>query len=204
MSTNTKFNLQQALNNRGFFISNEESPSKVNIESTKFNPKVLEGVNGLSIVEFDDWKQKQLDAGKIDENTSDTHLDRLYRNQQYAAKYGIESFKSLTPAEKEAYELQKQREYESRIQRYEVVSVHKYTKNITNKFGGIIGTEVCYSFTYVGGDQLYSVDDFRHLEYGLTKVTIGDSDLYIVNNNGETTRTLQLTKETLANIKGLN
>ena len=98
----------------------------------------------------------------------------------------------------------KQQEYESRIQRYEVVSVHKYTKNTTNNFGGIIRTEVCYSFTYVSGDKLCSVDDFKHLEYGLTKVTIGDSDLYIINNNGETTSTLQLTKETLANIKGLN
>ncbi len=51
---------------------------------------------------------------------------------------------------------------------------------------------------------MYFADDFQHFEYGLTKVTIGDKDLYIVNNNGETTRTLQLTKETLANIKGLN
>lgn len=115
-----------------------------------------------------------------------------------------EWYQSLTPAEREAYELQKQQEYESRIQRYEVVSVHKYTKNITNNFGGVIRTEVCYSFTYISGDKLYSVDDFQHFEYGLTKVTIGDKDLYIVNNNGETTRTLQLTKETLANIKGLN
>lgn len=101
MSTDTKFNLQQALNSRGFFISNEESSSKVNIEPIKFSSKVLDGINGLSIVEFDDWKQKQLDAGKIDENTSDAYLDRLYRNQQYAAKYGIESFKSLTPAERD-------------------------------------------------------------------------------------------------------
>ena len=120
------------------------------------------------------------------------------------AKQYHEWYESLTPTEKEAYALQKQQEYESRIQRYEVVSVHKYTKNTTNNFGGIIRTEVCYSFTYVSGDKLCSVDDFKHLEYGLTKVTIGDSDLYIINNNGETTSTLQLTKETLANIKGLN
>lgn len=112
-------------------------------------------------------------------------------------------YESLTPAEKEAYEIQKQQEYESRIQRYEVVSVHKYTKDITNNFGGVIRTEVCYSFTYISEDKLYSVDDFQHFDYGLTKVIIGDNDLYIINNN-ETTRTLQLTKETFANIKELN
>lgn len=102
MSNNTKFNLQQALNNRGFFISNEESPSTIKPEEFKFNSKELDGIHGLSIVEFDDWKQKQLDAGKIDENTSDVYLDRLYRNQQYVAKYGIENFKSLTSAERDA------------------------------------------------------------------------------------------------------
>lgn len=115
-----------------------------------------------------------------------------------------EWYQSLTPAEREAYELQKQREYESRIQRYEVVSVHKYTKNITNNFGGIVRTKVCYSFTYIDGDRLHTIDNFQHLDYGLTKVAVGDSDLYIVNNNGSTIRTLQLTKETLANIQGLN
>lgn len=113
-------------------------------------------------------------------------------------------YDSLTPSEKAEVDLQRQQAYESRIHRYEIVSIHKYTKDVTNNFGGVIKTKVCYSFTYLDGDKLCSKDNFQHLEYGLTKVTIGNENLYIVNDNGETTYTLQLTKETLANIKGLN
>lgn len=113
-------------------------------------------------------------------------------------------YDSLTSSEKAEVDLQRQQAYESRIHRYEVVSVHKYAKTVTNNFGGVVGTDICYSFTYLDGNKLCSVDNFEHLEYGLTKVTIGDKDLYIVNDNGETTYTLQLTKETLKNIKGLN
>lgn len=120
------------------------------------------------------------------------------------AKQYNEWYNSLTPAEKEVYEVQKQQAYESRIQRYEVASVHKYVKNITNNFGGVVRTEICYSFTYINGSKLCHVDDFQHLEYGLTKIIIGEKDLYIINNNGETTRTLQLTKETLSNMQSLN
>jgi hypothetical protein len=115
-----------------------------------------------------------------------------------------EWYNSLTPAEKEIYEIQKQQAYESRIKRYEIASVHKYVKNVTNNFGGVVRTEVCYSFTYIDGNNLCHVDNFQHFEYGLTKVILGDKDLYIINNNGETTRTLQLTKETLANMQSLN
>lgn len=117
-------------------------------------------------------------------------------------KKHTEWYNSLTPAEQQAYELQKQQEYESRIQRYEVTSVYMYDKPITNNFGGVVRVELCYAFTYVSGTTLYSIDDFQHREYGLTKVTVGDRDLYIVNNNGEQTRTLQLTKETLKSLTG--
>mgnify|MGYP006874687776 CR=1 FL=1 len=93
---------------------------------------------------------------------------------------------------------QKQQEYESRIRRYEVVGVHKYLKTTTNNFGGVIRTDVCYTFTYLAGGVLYSVEGFDH-----NRIIIGNTDMYIINNNNGT-QTLQLTKETLANMKGLD
>lgn len=120
----------------------------------------------------------------------------VYATNQYDKWYD-----SLSDEERAAYELQRQQEYESRIERYEVLSVHKYVRVETNNFGGIIDTDICYSFTYLCGGSLKEENGFEHLEHGLTKVTIGDSNMYIVNKNGETTRTLQLTKETIANLQ---
>lgn len=110
----------------------------------------------------------------------------------------IEWYESLTPEERERYDTQRQREYENRISRYEVVSVHKYLKTTTNNFGGVIRTEVCYTFTFLAGGVLYSVEGFDH-----NRIIIGDADMYIINHNNGT-QTLQLTKETLANMKGLD
>ena len=109
-----------------------------------------------------------------------------------------EWYESLTPEEKESYNLQKQQEYENRIHRYEVVGVHKYLKTTTNNFGGVIRTDVCYTFTYLAGGVLYSVEGFDH-----NRIIIGDTDMYIINHNNGT-QTLQLTKETLVNMKGLD
>ena len=90
-------------------------------------------------------------------------------------------------------------------QTYEVVGVAKYARVKTNAMGGVLNTDICYAFEYIDGNgNLKSVDDFEHLEYGLTKVVVGDTDAYIINTNGEDTRTLQLTKETLKNIQTLN
>jgi len=91
--------------------------------------------------------------------------------------------------------------YEEQIDTYEVVSVYKYVKNKTNSFGGITGTHICYNFSYISGDKLCHVEDFIHYDDGFTKVTIGDSDCYIVNKYTNE-RYLQLTKETLKSLSG--
>ena len=110
-------------------------------------------------------------------------------------------YDGLTKDEKIQLEEKRQIEYESRICKYEVTSVHIYEKPICTNMGAVIDTDICYAFTYIDGSTLRCVEDFQHLEYGLTKIVLGDKDLYIVNNNGQATRTLQLTKETLKNIK---
>jgi hypothetical protein len=50
--------------------------------------KGLKGLDGLSQSEYNSWKQEQIKAGKITNNTKYSQLDRLYRNQQFIQKYG--------------------------------------------------------------------------------------------------------------------
>lgn len=64
--------------------------------------KGLQGLKGLSDQERKAWKQQQLELGKITNSTSWNQLDRLYRNQQYVDKYGIESFKSSSWQDRDA------------------------------------------------------------------------------------------------------
>jgi hypothetical protein len=114
-------------------------------------------------------------------------------------------YESLSPEEKLAVDQEREAEYQANIYTYEVVGVSKYVRVETNSRGGIMDTDICYTFQYIDANgELKHVDDFEHLEYGLTKVVIGDTDAYIVNTNGEDIRTLQLTKETLKNIQTLN
>lgn len=82
---------------------------------------------------------------------------------------------------------------------YDVISVSQYVKTTTNNFGGVINQKPVYTFTYIDGSgELRIVDDFENLEYGLTKVKVGESNQYVVEDNGlDTYRTLYLTKETL-------
>lgn len=81
---------------------------------------------------------------------------------------------------------------------YEVLSASQYIKPVTNQFGNVIRTETCYTFTYTdenGG--LYVEDDFQHLEYGLTKLCLGDTNQYKTVEDGlDTYRYLYLTKDT--------
>ena len=91
--------------------------------------------------------------------------------------------------------------YEEQIITYEVVSVYKYVRNETNGMGGIVDTDICYNFSYISGDELCHVEEFIHYDEGLTKVTIGDSDCYIVNKYTDE-KYLQLTKETLNLLSG--
>lgn len=101
-------------------------------------------------------------------------------------------YSSLSPEEQQA-------EKEKHIQRYEVINADKYIQTKTNGFGGVTGSEVCYTFQYIDNGKLKTVDGFRDLEYGLTRVIIGDKNMYIIDDSGvDTYRYLQLTKETLS------
>lgn len=82
---------------------------------------------------------------------------------------------------------------------YDIISVSQYVKTTTNNFGGVINQKPVYTFTYIDGSgELRIVDDFENLEYGLTKVKVGESNQYVVEDKGlDTYRTLYLTKETL-------
>lgn len=92
--------------------------------------------------------------------------------------------------------------YEEQIVAYEVVSVYKYARNKTNIWGEIIDADICYNFSYISDDKLCHVEDFIHRDNGKTKVTIGDSDCYIVNKYTDE-KYLQLTKETLKSLTGI-
>ena len=108
----------------------------------------------------------------------------------------------MTAEEKAEYDAEQEAIRQSNIHRYEVVGVSQYVRNQTNNFGGIIDTDICYAFQYLDGNNLKTVENFEHLEYGLTKIIVGDSNMYIVDTNGiDDYRYLQLTKETLQNIK---
>ena len=111
-------------------------------------------------------------------------------------------YDSLTAEEKLVYDMEQEQKREANISRYEVVHAAQYVRTETNQFGGVTDTDICYTFQYLQGDTLKSVDGFEHLEYGLTKVIVGDSDMYIIDRNGvDEYRYLQLTKETLKNIE---
>lgn len=111
-------------------------------------------------------------------------------------------YNSLTAEERAQYDAEQEAIRQSRIYRYEVVGVSQYVRNQTNNFGGIIDTDICYAFQYLDGNTLKTIEGFEHLEYGLTKIVVGDSNMYIVDTNGiDDYRYLQLTKETLQNLK---
>lgn len=85
---------------------------------------------------------------------------------------------------------------------YEIVSVNQYVQNETNNFGGIIDTDIYYTFTYIDKNgKLEQVDEFEKKLH--TDIRIGDSNKYIVkeNTNDDYNEILYLTKETLNNIK---
>lgn len=89
---------------------------------------------------------------------------------------------------------------ENHPSKYEVCSVFQYTVPNTNVYGGVNSVDVRYSFTYLDEKSiLNSVDDFEHLEYGCTKVCIGESDQYV--NDGEYCY-LYLSKKTLSRLTG--
>lgn len=72
------------------------------------------------------------------------------------------------------------------------MSVSKYLQNETNGFGGIISTEIYYSFSYIDSDGKV-IDEFG---FPTWLVEVGDSDKYVKSEN-----ILYLTEETLKSIE---
>jgi hypothetical protein len=116
-------------------------------------------------------------------------------------------FNSLTPQQQQEYIIEKEAEEKARreanISRYEIVSVFRYIKVETNQFGGVTGTDICYAFEYLDKEgKIHSIDNFENLEAGLTKVIIGDKNMYIIDRNGmDEYRYLQLTEDTLSKME---
>lgn len=108
-----------------------------------------------------------------------------------AVGIGVHDYNSLTTE-------QRQQVYESRVERYEIASVCRYVRTTTNSLGGIINTEIRYSFAYIKDGKTYWED------IGFNDVVVGKRDLYVINNNSHGERTLYLTQETLNNIDDVN
>lgn len=90
---------------------------------------------------------------------------------------------------------------QSCIHEYEICSVSQYIKVHTNSFGGVVGHNLCYAFTYIDGNgALQEEDCFQNCEYGNTKVCVGDSNKYVIDTYGETKYCLYLTEDTLKSL----
>ena len=61
---------------------------------------------------------------------------------------------------------------------------------------------MAYAFTYLDDNgDLYTVDEFENLAYGTTKVKIGKTNKYVIQDD---CRILYLTKDTMKNISNSN
>lgn len=68
----------------------------------KIQLKGLDGLKGLSGSEYRTWRAAQVAAGKITNSTPYAQEEILYNNQQYVAKYGMDTFKSKSYEERMA------------------------------------------------------------------------------------------------------
>lgn len=99
-------------------------------------------------------------------------------------------------------DLEEKRPLEPKAYEYKVVSVSRYVKTQTDKFGRISKQELAYYFAYIDEDNtLHEMDNFTHKEYGLTKVAIGNENKYIIQEDMDTHMTLVLTEDTLNNME---
>ncbi|MCQ2802887.1 MAG: hypothetical protein MJ225_04405 [Bacilli bacterium] len=90
--------------------------------------------------------------------------------------------------------------HQSKITEYEVLSVGEYIKVRTNSFGGVVGHDSCYTFTYVDNNGVvHTRDNFENLEYGNQKVKVGNENKYVWDEY-EQIEYLYLTKDTLSSI----
>lgn len=58
--------------------------------------KGLDGLKGLSGSQYEAWRNSQIAAGKLTRSSSYAREERLYNNQQYINKYGMDEFKAKT------------------------------------------------------------------------------------------------------------
>lgn len=121
----------------------------------------------------------------------------------FALCFSLVSCKELSAEQVERLkQLKSEREVRrlENISEYQVVSVCKYLKTTTNNFGGILRQDIYYNFQYIDSNGQLKTGDIQHLEYGLTKVCLGDKDVYVVDTNSlNTYKYLYLTKNTLNN-----
>lgn len=68
----------------------------------KIQLKGLDGLKGLSGSDYRTWRAEQVAAGKITNSTPYAQEEILYNNQQYVAKYGMDTFKSKSYEERMA------------------------------------------------------------------------------------------------------
>ena len=64
--------------------------------------KGLEGLKGLSETEYASWRKAQEQLGKLTKNSSWKQEDRLYRNQLFVNKFGIDTFNSYDVDQRDA------------------------------------------------------------------------------------------------------
>lgn len=62
----------------------------------------LKGRLGASIEDYKAWKEEQTRLGKINRRTKQPYIDRLYKNQQFINKYGLETFESMNAQQRDA------------------------------------------------------------------------------------------------------
>ena len=108
-------------------------------------------------------------------------------------------YNGLSVEEKAIEDARRQEEYNKKVIRFEVLNLSQYVHNVTNGFGGIVRTEIKYTFSYINENgQLVHMDSWDP-----ANVKIGTkTNLIYDKNNGSTT--LVIDKETLNNIPTLN
>jgi len=65
--------------------------------------KGLKGVYDLSNEDYNVWRNEQIQKGKLTERSSLKSQDRLYRNQQFIADYGIDTFNAMKASARDEF-----------------------------------------------------------------------------------------------------
>ena len=71
------------------------------IQTTGTN--AIKGLYGLSPKEREQWQAEQRQLGKLKPGASTAYMERLYKNQQFVNKYGVDKFNSMTPKQRDIY-----------------------------------------------------------------------------------------------------